>query len=59
LRTRVPASVTSRPPSRRTSSASRSSISIASPSGRLSSIEDVGPATTNGMPAARAASASP
>ncbi len=47
-------------PAVRTSSESRSSIAI-SRAGRAwpRSIVDVGPATTNGMPAARAASASP
>ena len=49
--------VSSAPPARRTSSASRSSMTMPSPSGSAGSIDDVGPATTNGMPAAAAASA--
>ena len=57
LRHGVPASVSSAPPAWRTSSASRSSISISSPLAIAASIVDVGPATTNGIPAARAASA--
>jgi hypothetical protein len=58
LRTAVPGSVVAAPPKARTSSPSRSSISIPSPSGRRGSMVEVGAATTNGMPAALAASAS-
>ena len=57
LRTATSGSVTSSPPGRRTSSASRSSISMSSPRRQRGSIDEVGPATTNGIPAARAASA--
>src|SRR3954468_23290322 len=57
LRTATSGSVTSSPPGRRTSSPSRSSISIWSPLGRRGSTDEVGPATTNGIPVARAASA--
>src|SRR5213078_1705956 len=57
LRTATSGSVIRPPPGRRTSSASRSSISISSPLGSAGSTDDVGPATTKGIPAARAASA--
>ena len=57
LRTRVPSTDTSEPPTESTSSAPRSSISIPSPSARAGSIEETGPAMTNGMPAAWAARA--
>ena len=53
LRTPVPGSVASTPANARTSSPSRSSISMLSPSGRSASMVEVGAATTNGMPAAR------
>src|SRR5205085_1987181 len=59
LRTAVPGGATSTPPNATTSSAPRSSISMRSPSGTAGSIDDVGPAMTNRIPAARAASASP
>ena len=58
LRTIVPGSVVATPANCRTSSAPRSSISIASPLPSRPSIDEVGPATTKGMPAACAASAS-
>ncbi len=59
LRVRVPGIVRSCPAAARTSSGSRSSIAMSRPVGVLGSIVEVGPATTNGMPAARAASARP
>src|SRR6185436_7002238 len=59
LRTAVPGGATVTPPKPRTSSAPRSSISIRSPSGSAASIDETGPAMTNGIPAARAASARP
>ena len=57
LRHGVSAPVSSAPPAWRTSSMSRSSMTISSPLAIDASIGEVGPATMNGMPAARAASA--
>ena len=59
LRHGVPSTVSSAPPAVRTSSAERSSISIPSPSASPRSTDEDGPATTNGIPAAWAASARP
>src|SRR6185503_2704645 len=59
LRTAVPGGATVMPPKPSTSSAPRSSISMRSPSGSAASIDETGPAMTNGIPAARAASARP
>ena len=55
LRTGVSGSASAAPPAWRTSSGARSSMAIPAPVGIVGSIEEVGPATTNGMPAAAAA----